>query len=100
MVGNPGQGNYAAAPKAGLIGMSKALAYEVASRNITVNTIAPGFIGSAMTDELNEKQKEAILAKMPAAGWAMPARSRPRFSSPPGGWGALPGTRSTSMAAW
>jgi 3-oxoacyl-[acyl-carrier protein] reductase len=65
VVGNPGQGNYAAS-KAGLIGMSKALAYEVASRNITVNTVAPGFIGSAMTDELNEKQKEAILAKVPA----------------------------------
>jgi 3-oxoacyl-[acyl-carrier protein] reductase len=65
VVGNPGQGNYAAS-KAGLIGMSKALAYEVASRNITVNTIAPGFIASAMTDELNEKQKEAILAKVPA----------------------------------
>ena len=56
VVGNPGQGNYAAS-KAGLIGMSKALAYEVASRNITVNTIAPGFIGSAMTDELNDKQR-------------------------------------------
>ena len=66
VVGNPGQGNYAAS-KAGLIGMSKALAYEVASRNITVNTIAPGFIASAMTDELNEKQRESILAKIPAA---------------------------------
>jgi len=65
VVGNPGQGNYAAS-KAGLIGMSKALAYEVASRNITVNTVAPGFIGSAMTDELSEKQKEAILSKVPA----------------------------------
>lgn len=65
VVGNPGQGNYAAT-KAGLIGMSKALAYEVASRNITVNTIAPGFIGSAMTDELNDKQRETILQKVPA----------------------------------
>ncbi len=65
VVGNPGQGNYAAS-KAGLIGMSKALAYEVASRNITVNTVAPGFIGSAMTDELNEKQREGILSKVPA----------------------------------
>jgi len=63
--GNPGQGNYAAS-KAGLIGMSKSLAQEVASRNITVNTVAPGFIGSAMTDELNDKQREAILAKVPA----------------------------------
>lgn len=65
VVGNPGQGNYAAS-KAGLIGMSKALAHEVASRNITVNTIAPGFIASAMTDELNDKQREAILSTIPA----------------------------------
>ncbi len=65
VVGNPGQGNYAAS-KAGLIGMSKALAYEVASRNITVNTVAPGFIGSAMTDDLNDKQRESILGKVPA----------------------------------
>ena len=65
VVGNPGQGNYAAS-KAGLAGMSKSLAYEVASRGITVNTIAPGFIASAMTDELNEKQHEAILQKVPA----------------------------------
>jgi 3-oxoacyl-[acyl-carrier protein] reductase len=63
--GNAGQGNYAAS-KAGLIGMSKSLAQEVASRNITVNTVAPGFISSAMTDELNDKQREAILAKVPA----------------------------------
>ncbi|HLH50899.1 MAG TPA: 3-oxoacyl-ACP reductase FabG, partial [Roseiarcus sp.] len=62
--GNPGQGNYAAA-KAGLIGMSKALAYEVASRNITVNCVAPGFIQSAMTDALNDKQREQILARVP-----------------------------------
>jgi 3-oxoacyl-[acyl-carrier protein] reductase len=65
VVGNPGQANYAAS-KAGLIGMSKSLAYEVASRNITVNTIAPGFISSAMTDELNDKQRETILGKVPA----------------------------------
>ncbi|HEY9012177.1 MAG TPA: 3-oxoacyl-[acyl-carrier-protein] reductase [Devosia sp.] len=65
VVGNPGQGNYAAS-KAGMIGMSKALAYEVASRNITVNTIAPGFIGSSMTEELNDKQKDSILGKVPA----------------------------------
>ncbi|WMT90924.1 3-oxoacyl-[acyl-carrier-protein] reductase [Pelagibacterium sp. H642] len=65
VVGNPGQGNYAAS-KAGLAGMSKALAYEVASRGVTVNTIAPGFIASAMTDELNDKQQETILAKVPA----------------------------------
>jgi 3-oxoacyl-[acyl-carrier protein] reductase len=61
VVGNPGQGNYAAS-KAGIIGMGKALAHEVASRNITVNAIAPGFIGSAMTEALNDKQREAILA--------------------------------------
>ena len=64
VTGNAGQANYAAS-KAGLIGMSKSLAQEVASRNITVNTIAPGFIGSPMTDELNDKQKDAILAKIP-----------------------------------
>ena len=63
--GNAGQANYAAS-KAGLIGMSKSLAQEVASRGITVNTIAPGFISSAMTDELNDKQREAILSKVPA----------------------------------
>jgi 3-oxoacyl-[acyl-carrier protein] reductase len=62
--GNPGQGNYAAA-KAGLIGLSKALAAEVASRNITVNVVAPGFIASPMTDALNDKQREAILATVP-----------------------------------
>lgn len=65
VMGNPGQGNYAAS-KAGLIGMNKALAHEVASRNITVNSIAPGFIASAMTEELNDKQREAILAQVPA----------------------------------
>jgi 3-oxoacyl-[acyl-carrier protein] reductase len=62
--GNAGQGNYAAS-KAGLIGMSKALAQEVASRNITVNVIAPGFIESPMTQALNEKQREGILSDVP-----------------------------------
>ncbi|MFY8151079.1 MAG: 3-oxoacyl-[acyl-carrier-protein] reductase, partial [Hyphomicrobiales bacterium] len=62
--GNPGQANYAAS-KAGLIGMSKALAAEVASRNITVNVEAPGFIESPMTQALNEKQREGILADVP-----------------------------------
>lgn len=62
--GNPGQGNYAAS-KAGLIGMSKALAAEIASRNITVNVVAPGFIESPMTEVLNEKQKEGILGSVP-----------------------------------
>lgn len=65
VTGNAGQGNYAAA-KAGLIGMAKSLAREVASRNITVNTIAPGFIETPMTDALNDKQKESILATVPA----------------------------------
>lgn len=63
--GNPGQGNYAAA-KAGLVGMSKSLAYEVASRGITVNAVAPGFIRTAMTDKLNDEQKSAILTQIPA----------------------------------
>src|SRR5919112_4898438 len=62
--GNPGQGNYAAS-KAGLIGMTKALAAEVAGRNITVNCVAPGFIESPMTDVLNEKQREGILGTIP-----------------------------------
>jgi 3-oxoacyl-[acyl-carrier protein] reductase len=62
--GNPGQANYAAS-KAGLVGMSKALAQEVASRGITVNCIAPGFISSPMTDVLPEAQKEALLGKIP-----------------------------------
>jgi 3-oxoacyl-[acyl-carrier protein] reductase len=65
VTGNAGQGNYAAS-KAGLIGMTKAIAQEVASRGVTANCIAPGFVGSAMTDALNEKQKEAILARVPA----------------------------------
>ena len=63
--GNPGQGNYAAA-KAGLVGLTKALAAEVASRGITVNCVAPGFISSPMTDALNEKQREGILTRVPA----------------------------------
>ncbi|HEY8565795.1 MAG TPA: 3-oxoacyl-[acyl-carrier-protein] reductase [Beijerinckiaceae bacterium] len=62
--GNPGQGNYAAS-KAGLIGLTKALAAEVASRNITVNLVAPGFIASPMTDALNDKQREGILGSVP-----------------------------------
>ncbi len=63
--GNPGQANYAAS-KAGLVGMSKSIAYEVASRGITVNAVAPGFITTAMTDKLTEDQKTAILAQVPA----------------------------------
>ena len=63
--GNPGQANYAAS-KAGLVGMSKAMAQEVASRNITVNCIAPGFIASAMTEALPEAQKTLLLGRIPA----------------------------------
>ena len=64
-MGNPGQGNYAAA-KAGIVGMSKSLAYEVASRNITVNCVAPGFIATAMTDVLTDAQKTQISERIPA----------------------------------
>jgi 3-oxoacyl-[acyl-carrier protein] reductase len=64
VTGNPGQANYCAS-KAGLIGFSKSLAQEIATRNITVNCIAPGFIESAMTDKLNDKQKDAILGAIP-----------------------------------
>lgn len=66
VTGNAGQANYAAA-KAGMIGMTKALAQEVATRNVTANCVAPGFITSAMTDALNEKQRDAILSVVPAA---------------------------------
>ena len=69
--GNPGQGNYAAA-KAGLVGMSKSLAYEVASRGITVNCVAPGFIATAMTDKLNDDQKGKILTQIPAGAMGTP----------------------------
>src|ERR1043165_4918101 len=65
VTGNPGQANYVAS-KAGMIGFTKALAAEVATRNVTANCIAPGFIASAMTDVLNEAQRTAILAKVPA----------------------------------
>ncbi len=65
VTGNPGQGNYAAS-KAGMIGMTKSLAQEVASRNITANCIAPGFIRSAMTDALNEDQQARIMSTIPA----------------------------------
>ncbi|MEQ5868501.1 3-oxoacyl-ACP reductase FabG [Sagittula sp. NFXS13] len=69
--GNPGQGNYAAA-KAGMIGMSKSLAYEVASRGITVNAVAPGFIETAMTDKLTDDQKSGILGQIPTGRMGSP----------------------------
>lgn len=69
--GNPGQANYAAS-KAGMIGMSKSIAYEVASRGITVNCVAPGFIATAMTDKLTDDQKEKINVQIPAARMGTP----------------------------
>jgi 3-oxoacyl-[acyl-carrier protein] reductase len=69
--GNPGQGNYAAA-KAGVIGMSKSLAYEVASRGITVNCVAPGFIETAMTGKLTDEQKDKILGQIPTGRMGTP----------------------------
>jgi len=72
MIGNPGQPNYAAS-KAGMIGMTKSLAREVASRGITANCIAPGFIETAMTGALNEKQTDAIAAAIPAGSFGSPA---------------------------
>ena len=65
VTGNPGQANYCAS-KAGMVGMTKSLAQEIATRNVTVNCVAPGFIESAMTDKLNDKQREAIMASIPA----------------------------------
>ncbi|ABV75422.1 3-ketoacyl-(acyl-carrier-protein) reductase [Rickettsia akari str. Hartford] len=69
--GNPGQANYCAS-KAGLIGMTKSLSYEVATRGITVNAVAPGFIKSDMTDKLNAQQREAIVQKIPLGTYGMP----------------------------
>lgn len=71
VTGNPGQANYAAS-KAGMIGMSKSLAAEVASRGITVNTVAPGFIATAMTDELGDAQKEKLNASIPMGRMGTP----------------------------
>ncbi|MBN8957326.1 MAG: 3-oxoacyl-[acyl-carrier-protein] reductase [Rhizobiales bacterium] len=72
VTGNAGQGNYAAA-KAGMIGMIKSVAQEYARRNVTANCIAPGMIATPMTDKLNEKQREAILSRIPAARLGTPA---------------------------
>lgn len=72
VTGNPGQGNYCAS-KAGMIGMSKSLAAEVATRGVTVNCVAPGFIRTAMTDALNESQQSAIMGAIPAGRMGDPA---------------------------
>jgi 3-oxoacyl-[acyl-carrier protein] reductase len=69
--GNAGQANYAAA-KAGMVGLSKSIAQEVATRGITVNCVAPGFIATAMTDKLNDDQKAAINGQIPAARMGTP----------------------------
>jgi 3-oxoacyl-[acyl-carrier protein] reductase len=71
VTGNPGQVNYCAS-KAGMIGMSKALAQEVASRGITVNCVAPGFIATPMTDELNDDQKARLLTNIPQGRMGSP----------------------------
>jgi 3-oxoacyl-[acyl-carrier protein] reductase len=71
VTGNAGQGNYAAS-KAGLIGMMKSVGAEYARRNVTANCIAPGFIATPMTDALNEKQREAVLGKVPAGRLGTP----------------------------
>jgi len=70
--GNPGQVNYAAS-KAGMVGMTKSIAYEVASRGITANAVAPGFIATAMTEKLNDEQKEAINKQIPSNRMGTPA---------------------------
>ena len=71
VTGNPGQANYVAA-KAGIIGLTKSLAQELATRNVTVNAVAPGFIATPMTGKLNDKQKEAILTRVPAGRLGSP----------------------------
>jgi 3-oxoacyl-[acyl-carrier protein] reductase len=71
VMGNPGQANYVAS-KAGVIGLTKSLAQELAARNVTVNAVAPGFIATPMTDVLNDKQKEAILGRVPAGKLGSP----------------------------
>jgi 3-oxoacyl-[acyl-carrier protein] reductase len=72
VTGNPGQGNYTAS-KAGMIGMMKSVAAEYAKRNVTANCIAPGIIATAMTDKLNDKQREAIIGRVPAGRLGTPA---------------------------
>ena len=100
VTGNPGQANYAAS-KAGIIGMSKSLAAEIASRNVTVNAIAPGFIATAMTDALNEQQREAILAGFRPEPWESPRISpRPPSTSPQMRRATSQAKPCTSMAGW
>jgi 3-oxoacyl-[acyl-carrier protein] reductase len=72
VMGNPGQANYCAS-KAGIIGMSKSLAAEVASRNITINCVAPGFISTAMTDKLTDEQKQAMKDRIPMGTFGEPS---------------------------
>ena len=100
VTGNPGQANYVAS-KAGLIGMTKAVAQELASRDITVNAIAPGFMTSAMTDALNEQQRAASCRAFRWARWAAATISaRPACISRRRKPDMSPGKRSTSTAGW
>ena len=86
VTGNPGQVNYAAA-KSGLIGFTRALALEVAPRNVTVNAIAPGFIETDITASLTDKQREAVMSQVPLGRFAQPEEVAPlvRFLVGPGG---------------
>ena len=101
VTGNPGQANYVAS-KAGVIGLTKSLAQELAARNVTVNAVAPGFIATPMTDVLNDKQKEAH----PRPRARRTSSARPTTSPPPCSiWprkrpATSPARRCTSMAAW
>ena len=101
VTGNPGQANYVAS-KAGLIGMSKAMAQELASRGITVNCVAPGFMTSAMTDALNEQQRDGHpVANPDRARWAAARISARRWSTSPAAKPATsPARRCTSTAGW
>ena len=99
--GNPGQGNYTAS-KAGMVGMMKSVAAEYAKRNVTANCIAPGIIACAMTDQLNDKQREAILARVPAGRLGSAGAMWPRRRSiwPPTRPPTSPARPFTSTAGW